>query len=286
TSTGVLRHLKKQFGLTRRNKLGHAGTLDPDATGLLIACFGQATKLVPWLMADEKTYTATGKLGAETLTDDAAGDVILERAWDHVTDASLHAAVGTFSGEIQQRPPRVSALKLGGERLYERVRRGENIDDEIEARPVLLHRLEVADVSLPEFSLSMVVGKGFYVRSLVRDVARKLDTAAHVTALRRTAVGRYNVSDAHSLDAITGDQLIPLEQAVDHLPTLRVEGTAAEWLHNGRPFAEGDDATLDAGTPDDADIRALGPDGRLMAIVSRQDNGTFSVVRGFQNTGA
>ena len=250
TSTGVLRQIRKRLNLRR---VGHCGTLDPTASGLLVVCVGEGTKLVQHLMAEEKEYIARGRFGTETQTDDAEGEVIREVSWSHVTQAAIEAALPSFVGETMQAPPRVSAIKIDGKRLYKRVRAGEDVE----------------------------AGKGFYVRSLFRDLARHMDTAAHVTTLRRTRIGAHTVAQAISPDDVSPEALIPPAEAVSHLPTARGDDRAIERLRNGLRVAVGDGIELLDDAEPGMPIRGLDAQGRLTAILKLADDGLLKVERGF-----
>lgn len=281
TSTGALRRLQKQLSI---RKIGHAGTLDPGASGLLVVCVGRATRLASWLVAGEKDYSAVVRFGSETDTDDHEGTPIREAFWSHVNRDVLTRALGAFQGEIMQTPPRISALKRGGERMYDRVRRGEQVDDLLEPRPVRLDRLDLVGWKAPLATFEMTVGKGFYVRSLARDLGRHLDSAAHLSSLRRTRVGSFDVANARPLDEVEPSDLITLAGAVSHLPTLRVAGAAAQWLRHGRPVREGPEARLEGDAEPGADVRAVDDDGALLAVVARNPDGAFVVRKGFTGT--
>ncbi|MFT5430137.1 MAG: tRNA pseudouridine55 synthase [Myxococcota bacterium] len=275
TSTDVVRRARKVFNTGR---VGHAGTLDPDATGLLIVCVGEATKAVPFLVADQKTYTATGRLGLETWTDDAAGDPFREAPWDHVTDAQIDGALEQIAMRGEQVPPRISAIKRNGERMYERARRGEDVELELEPRPVDLHRLTRVPAELPDVAVEMVVGKGFYVRSLFRDLGRIIDSAAHVLWLRRTTIGPFLVDQAVAFDDIGPESLLSIEDALAHLPAAILDDAATTKLGFGQRPVVGEGVELDyAG---DGPIRAMSPDGKLVAMVELTE-GTLKVIRGF-----
>ena len=285
TSTDVVRIVRKRLN-TRR--VGHAGTLDPTATGLLVVCVGEATKAVPYLMAAQKAYAVGGRFGAETVTDDAAGEVIREADWDHVTPEAVSEALAGFVGRRPQVPPRVCALKKDGRRMYERVRAGEDIDAELVARPVDCFELELESCSLPDFRLVMTVGKGFYVRSLVRDVGRLLGSAAHVADLRRTRIGRFAVEDAIAPDAIgSGAAMMTLEAALAHLPTAHAGPTATGRLRNGQRVAPGDDVVFEpteAANPDPSLV--LGTLGQAVAVCELDPEGRLRVRRGFSGGAA
>jgi len=193
TSHDVVARVRRALG-TRA--VGHAGTLDPMATGVLVVAVGEATKLVRWLTEDAKSYRATVALGVETDTLDAEGQAV-ERApipASLTLERARAVASERFSGTITQRPPAFSAIKVGGRPLHERARRGEVV--EVPEREVTVHRLEVLALEAGALELSMDVSKGFYVRSLARDLARALETRGHLSALRRTRSGSFELAGA------------------------------------------------------------------------------------------
>jgi len=280
TSTDVVRRVRHIMN-TRR--VGHTGTLDPDASGLLLVCVGEGTKAVQFLLEGTKTYVCEATLGAETQTDDAAGEVIRTADWDMVTRDALEARLSFFNGTIDQVPPRVSAIKKDGKRMYKRVLAGEDVDALLEARPVELHSLTLKAWNPPHFTLEMTVGKGFYVRSLVRDLGRMLDSAAHVTTLRRTALRGLQVEHALSLDEITPASLISVNDSLVHLPTLVVGPETTELIKNGIkvPLTADLETTVPI-TPGDT-FRVHTQAGDLVAVAECTDEDLIKVVRGFMS---
>jgi tRNA pseudouridine55 synthase len=224
--------------LTRPAKCGHAGTLDPLATGVLVVCVGQATRLIQYVQRLPKKYEATFLLGRRSRTDDTEGDVELVSGAPEPTQFELEAALQQFVGEIQQRPPAHSAIKLAGERAYSLARRG--VEFELPARPVMVHRLEVMRYEYPELELAIECGSGTYVRSLGRDLAAELGTSAVMSALVRTAIGEFRVEDAISLDALTNDSLAthlqPPLTALGGLPQVALNEKQLIELRHGRPI--------------------------------------------------
>lgn len=178
-------------------KVGHAGTLDPLATGLLVLCTGKKTKTIDQLQAQEKEYTGTIYLGATTPSYDLETEVDQQFDISKITDQQIHDATQQFIGEIQQYPPAHSAIKIGGERLYEKARRGE----EVERRPrtVTINSFEITDISLPLISFKVVCSKGTYIRSLAHDLGRALHSGAYLHSLRRTKSGDFSVEDAYGI---------------------------------------------------------------------------------------
>ena len=198
TSFGVVKKVRWALDV---KKVGHAGTLDPMATGLLIVLVGRdATRQQDRFMGLPKTYTATVRLGQTTPTYDADADVDAEADASGVTDADVEAALGGFRGEILQRPPIYSAIKRGGERLYKKARRGETV--EIEPRPTTVYAFDVVDRRGDDLDVRVECSKGTYVRSLAHDLGQALGVGGHLVALRREAIGPFQASEAFALDAL------------------------------------------------------------------------------------
>ncbi|MEZ5092250.1 tRNA pseudouridine(55) synthase TruB [Nocardioides sp.] len=201
TSHDVVGRVRRLAG-TR--KVGHAGTLDPMATGVLVIGVGRATRLLGHLMLTEKAYDTTIRLGETTSTDDAEGEPVAAADASGLDEAAVREALAGFVGEIQQRPSAVSAIKVDGKRAYQRVRDGEAV--ELPARPVTIHELVVARVSHPgstlDVDLSVRCSSGTYIRAIARDLGEVLGVGGHLTALRRTAVGPFTLADARTLDQL------------------------------------------------------------------------------------
>jgi len=197
-------------------KTGHAGTLDPLATGVLVLAIGRATKIIDCLMRTSKRYRTTIDLSAFSTTDDLEGELTPIDVADIPRPAAIDAAVARFRGEILQRPPAFSAMKVGGRRAYQLARRGETVD--IPERRVTIHSIDVVRYEWPALELDVHCGKGTYIRSLARDIGRTLGTGGHCASIRRTAVGPFDESIAMSLDDVpeplTEDHLIPVDRAL------------------------------------------------------------------------
>lgn len=237
-STTVVNKVKWAFGA---QKAGHAGTLDPAATGVLAVALGEATKTVPYVTDAVKCYRFRVTLGAATTTDDAEGTVIETRDM-RPTDAEIAAALGAFRGEIEQVPPQFSAVKVDGERAYDLAREGEVMD--LAARPLWVERLEmIGRPDADHVDLEMVCGKGGYVRSIARDLGRALGCLGHVAWLRREWSGPFNASEGVSLEEIDrlakspeiDALLLPLELGLADLPELPCTPEGAVRLKNGNP---------------------------------------------------
>lgn len=231
-------------GLTKRllnaQKAGHGGTLDPLASGILPIAFGEATKTSAWAMDAEKEYVFTIEWGASTDSQDKEGAVIATSK-DRPTLDQVEAALEAYRGEIEQVPPKFSAIKVNGERAYDLAREGEEF--ELESRPVTIHEAKVTDMPDADHTeIHVVTGKGFYVRALARDLAFDLECEGHISALRRTRVGDFTLEDAVTPDALEGmdgpapriEALLPLETALDDLPPVDLAVGDAELLKQGR----------------------------------------------------
>jgi tRNA pseudouridine55 synthase len=266
TSHDVVGKVRKLAG-TRR--VGHAGTLDPMATGVLVLGVGRATRLLGHLALATKVYEGTIRLGASTLTDDALGEIIAEGDASGVTDDSLRAAIAELTGKIQQVPSAVSAIKKDGVRSYARVRAGEQV--ELDARPVTVHRFEALEVRRHGRSVDVDVvvecSSGTYVRALARDLGAALGVGGHLTALRRTRVGPYRMADARTLEQLAGEMtVVPLAHAAAAaFPRLDVDEQTARRVAHGVPLPP---TGYGPGRP----VAVFGPDGELLSLV--EDRGT------------
>lgn len=189
--------VKKVRNVLKIKKVGHAGTLDPFATGVLLVCTGSATKKVNSLVLEEKEYVAKVQLGKGTDTYDCTGKVTDEKDFSHITEKDIYAVCKDFVGEIEQIPPMFSAKKIKGVRLYSLARKG--ITVERKPNKITIHMLEVLHVDIPEFTLRVVCSKGTYIRTLADDIGRKLDCFAHLIELERTRIGSFRVDEALSI---------------------------------------------------------------------------------------
>jgi tRNA pseudouridine55 synthase len=264
TSHDVVARLRRLAG---QRRIGHGGTLDPPATGVLVLALGRATRLLPFLPMEPKRYRATVAFGTETDTLDAAGAVTATAAAGGLDEAAVRAALAGFVGPQLQVPPMVSAVKLGGERLYAKARRGESV--ERAARPVTIHALELLAFEPGERPLATVevtCSGGTYVRALAADLGRALGTLAHLAELRRVAVGRFGEPDAHPLAELEagGAAGLPLLTPAAALSMAVRSLTVAEAaaLANGQslpPSGQG------------GPVAAIAPDGRLVAVIQDGD---------------
>jgi len=241
TSNQALGRLKRLFN---PKKVGHAGTLDPLATGVLPVAFGEATKTVAHVVDCEKSYDFTIAWGIETDTDDAEGKPV-RTSGERPTRAALEAALPDFVGDIQQAPPSYSAIKVDGERAYDLAREGEAV--ELAPRSVSVYELEIADMlSADQTRLFCACGKGTYVRSIARDLGRALGCYGHIAALRRTSAGPFHEDNAISLETLESlsnsdggqeallSKIIPVETALDGIPALAISGDDAARLKRGQ----------------------------------------------------
>lgn len=233
TSRDVVNHVQC---LVRPHKAGHAGTLDPLATGVLVVCVGAATRLIEFVQGRPKTYVATFLLGRSSETEDVEAPVVELAEAPIPSRDEVAAVLPQFRGEILQRPPAYSALKVHGRRAYALARRGQSV--ELKPRPIVIHRLEILGYAYPALTMAIECGSGTYIRSLGRDIAAALGTAAVMSALQRTAIGSFSIDDACSLDQLTpqtlSSQLLPAMRAVEHLPLLRLSAAQVEEIAHGR----------------------------------------------------
>lgn len=197
--------LKNRLGLPKKFKIGHAGTLDPLATGLLIVCTGKFTKNITEIQAQTKEYTGTIYVGATTPSYDLETEIDATFPIDHITEALILETVQQFLGEIDQKPPVFSAIKKDGKRLYEHARAGQEV--EIASRKTTIYEFEITRIALPEIDFRVSCSKGTYIRSLAYDFGLALQSGGHLTALRRTKIGNYSVENGLTPEAF--DKLIP-----------------------------------------------------------------------------
>ncbi|MCK4910659.1 MAG: tRNA pseudouridine(55) synthase TruB [Thermodesulfovibrionales bacterium] len=236
TSQQAVTQVKRALGV---RKAGHAGTLDPMATGVLLVCAGEATKVSRFLMDLRKEYLATVRLGRRTDTFDAEGKVV-ESVEDVVpTRAQVEEALGRFRGEIMQQPPMYSALKRDGTPLYKLARKG--IEVERPERPVTIYSLTLEDYRFPLITIRLTCSKGTYVRTLADDLGRALGTVAHLSALRRTAIGAHRVEDAVKLEDLPRSTrgFVEVEEALSHLMVVLLKEPDFQMARHGRPVPAG-----------------------------------------------
>jgi tRNA pseudouridine55 synthase len=262
--------------LTRPHKAGHAGTLDPLATGVLVVCLGKATRLIQYVQQQPKRYLGEFQFGLASDTEDIEGEVT-RVAEAHVPSADeLQAAIPQFVGEIEQRPPAFSALKVKGKRAYQLARQGEAV--ELASRRIMIYGLKLVSYSYPRFQLDIECGSGTYVRSLGRDIAAAVHASTVMTSLRRVAVGTFQLATSIPFTEVTADriasELLPAAMAVSHLPTLTVSDSDCHELRNGRRIPN-------PGLPARSEVAAMSIEGSLVAILEVIDAGYIQPKRVF-----
>ncbi|WP_433084399.1 tRNA pseudouridine(55) synthase TruB [Dactylosporangium sp. CA-052675] len=265
TSHDVVSRMRR---IARTRRVGHGGTLDPMATGVLIVGVEKATRLLTYVIGSTKEYTATIRLGESTVTDDAEGEVVARTDASTVTDADLDTALAPLRGEILQVPSAVSAIKVGGVRSYHRVRSGEAVA--LAARPVTVSRLDVLAVRRAgahvDVDVDVACSSGTYIRALARDLGAALGVGGHLTALRRTAVGAFTLAEAATLDelaALEDPVTMPLPAAADRcFPRRDASPDEARVLSHGGPLAP-----IGIAEP----YAVFAPDGTVLAIVQERD---------------
>ncbi|WP_240689797.1 tRNA pseudouridine(55) synthase TruB [Arthrobacter sp. PAMC25564] len=273
TSHDVVGRMRRLAG-TR--KVGHAGTLDPMATGVLVVGINKATRLLTYIVGTSKTYTATIRLGESTVTDDAEGEVTATHSAAVVTEEAVRAGVAALTGEISQVPSSVSAIKVNGERAYARVRSGEEV--KLASRPVTIHRFEVHEVrrvrdgAVLDVDVTVECSSGTYIRALARDLGEALGVGGHLTALRRTQVGPYTLDQAHTLEQLAEDlDVLEMSQAARALmPNRELSDEETTELSFGRRIAAG----AAGGATADRPAAAFAPDGTLVALLA--DAGSYA----------
>jgi tRNA pseudouridine55 synthase len=281
TSTDAVGKVRR---ITGARKVGHGGTLDPLATGVLPIALGEATKTVAYVMDGQKDYRFTMRLGEARTTDDAEGEVVATSEARPET-AAIEAVMPVFVGAILQVPPRFAALKVGGERAYDLARRGETV--ELAARTVRIDRLELVErPDADHVTLGLVCGRGTYVRALARDLGARLGCLGHVVELRRLRVGPFRAAGAISLETLAQlvaddalpQALVPVGAALDDLPAMALTGPQAERLRSGQRIRVADHLLVgEAG--EDATVRAMAA-GQVVAL-ARLHGGELSPVRVF-----
>ncbi|MCP3821153.1 tRNA pseudouridine(55) synthase TruB [Streptomyces sp. A3M-1-3] len=262
----------KMRGIARTRRVGHAGTLDPMATGVLVLGVEKATKLLGHLALTEKEYLGTVRLGQNTVTDDAEGDITASTDATGVTREAVDAGVAKLTGAIMQVPSKVSAIKISGVRSYKRAREGEEF--EIPARPVTVSSFQVYDMreavaedgtTVVDLVVSVVCSSGTYIRALARDLGADLGTGGHLTALRRTRVGPYKIDRARTLDQLQEElTVMPIAEAASAaFPRWDVDEKRARLLMNGVRLEMPDEYTAGA-------VAVFDPEGRFLALVENK----------------
>jgi tRNA pseudouridine55 synthase len=283
TSHDVVGRVRRLAG-TR--KVGHAGTLDPMATGVLVLGVGRATRLLGHLQLADKEYVATVRLGQSTVTDDAEGDVVSSTPAGHLDAGAIKAAMAPLTGSIEQVPSSVSAIKVEGQRSYARVRAGEDVD--LPARPVTVEAFELGEIrrldpgggagpraagdTVVDADVRVVCSSGTYVRALARDLGEALGVGGHLTMLRRTRVGHFDLASAHSLDELEADFVVT---GLDHaarssFPTLDLDDTQADDVRFGRSLAG-------VGLGSEGPVALFDPEGHFLALYEQRGDDARAV---------
>ena len=261
TSHDVVARVRRLAGMRR---VGHSGTLDPAATGVLVVCLGKATRLVEYLVGRKKIYRGTVTLGQETTTYDAEGEIVSEKPVPELTREMIDTALESFRGDILQVPPMVSAIKKDGQPLYKLAREGKVV--ERKARPVTVYNLVIIDVRLPDIDLEIECSAGTYIRSIAHDLGAALGCVGHLSHLRRTAVGEFSVERAVQLADLTPENiqthLLPLDRAVNHLPRVNLNDQQTIDLCNGK-LIEREEVEVEGDL-----LRVYDPDGEFVGLVT------------------
>jgi len=263
TSHDVVAQVRRELGV---KKVGHAGTLDPMATGVLVLCLGSATRLSEYVMQSVKQYRATVHLGIVTDTYDREGQIVSERDASAITLAAIEQVLTAFAGEIEQMPPMYSAIKQGGRKLYDIARAGGTV--ERETRKIRIDHLQVSNWQPPQFTLDVTCSAGTYIRSLAYDLGEALGVGAHLAGLIRTASGRFTLEKAISLETILHgadwpSQLVMPKEALADWPSIHLDAAAVERIRHGQTLT-------DSEAIQGALALAYLPDGALAAVVSGQ----------------
>ena len=264
--------MAKLRGVLGTRKVGHAGTLDPDATGVLLVGVGKVTRLLRFLSASSKAYEAEIVLGVETSTLDAAGEVTATHDMAGVEPGDVHAAAAALVGDILQVPPMVSAVKVGGRRLHELARQG--IEVEREARPVTVHRFDVEPTADPlVWRASVECSSGTYVRTLAADLGTALGGGAHLRALRRTSIGSFGLGESVPIEGVRAERLLSPAEALRDLATVSATADVAAAVAHGKVLE------LEAlGAVGEGPWRVLGPEGELLAVYEAHRGSTAKPV--------
>lgn len=265
TSHDVVARVRRLSGIRR---VGHAGTLDPLATGVLLLCIGRSTRLSEYLIGQDKRYLTTIRLGQETNTYDAEGEITAEKPVT-VTEADLQAVLPRFRGPIAQVPPMFSAIKKDGQPLYKMAREG--LEIERPSRDVIIYDLTLLSWNTPFLELDIRCSSGTYIRSIAHDLGQALGCGGHITELRRTEIGQFSLETASPLDRLTADSwqdlLLPADTAVQHLPSITFTNDEAARLQMGQRLGR-EAAGSQAPTTDPC--RAYDGDGNFIGLVTAQ----------------
>lgn len=284
TSHDVVARLR---GILKQKKIGHTGTLDPDAEGVLPVCLGKGTKLCDMLTEDEKTYRAVLLLGRKTDTQDVSGETLSEQK---VTASikEVYEAIQSFVGDYQQIPPMYSALKVNGRKLYELAREGKEV--ERKARPVKIYQILIHEIQLPRVSMTVTCSKGTYIRTLCHDIGEKLGCGGCMEELLRTQVGRFTLEDSLKLQEIEvlagisqiGEHVVSIDRMFEEYPAVVIQSSEQKFLENGNPFYRRQilkNSRLSGDTP----VRVYDEDGEFYAVYQfREKENRFTPVKMFR----
>lgn len=266
TSQDVCAKLKRTLHL---DKIGHTGTLDPFAEGLLVLTINKGTKIGQFIETLDKTYVAKLTLGKATDTLDLTGEIINEKEVPTLTKQQIKDVFSSFIGKQKQIPPKYSAIKINGKKLYEYAR--ENIEVEIKERDIKVYNIELIDFSNNEIVFLAKVSKGTYIRTLASDIANKLGTVGHLSALTRTTVGKYYLNDAKRVDEISLNDVIPLSKALTFMKHIKVNDDQIKKIKDGQKIV------LDI---DDELIYITDKNDNPLAVYGKKENGIYASVRG------
>jgi tRNA pseudouridine55 synthase len=255
TSHDAVDKVRRRLGI---RQVGHTGTLDPFATGLLVVLLGRATRLARFVEGQPKTYLATARLGIRTDTDDLTG-AVLTQVSHQIAEEALQPALEEFLGVHRQRPPRYSAKRVEGERSYRLARRGAPVDPADVV--ITVHRIELLGYDYPDLTFRATVSAGTYLRAIARDLGERLGVGAHLTALRREAIGSLLVTDAVELHSVGPTAVVPAGQVLTHLPMLELDEVTRRAVAHGRPIP---------GDSGGADHAALIHEGELVAVAKAE----------------
>jgi tRNA pseudouridine55 synthase len=264
TSFDVIRTLKKQFNIT---KIGHAGTLDPFATGLLIVLVGHATKLSNHFILEDKVYETTIQFGTHTSTYDYTGDILNKN--DIIVSKKMIEAILPSFEQYDQEPPMVSAIKVKGKKLYKLARQGKEI--ERDKRPVRIYKQDILDFEYPKLNIKLHVSKGTYIRSYAVDLAQKLGTYAHLSSLRRLQSGPWNISLSKKLETLSNDDFIPMESILKDYPKITVSPYLETRIKHGLVL---DHRQFDQPTC----FRVYNSNNQLIAFYEPKSDGEYKIV--------
>ncbi len=262
--------IRKIKPLIPKVKVGHTGTLDPKAQGLLIILLGDATKIAQYLSADDKEYIAKIRLGLDTDTDDITGKIIRESACEHIDKEEVLRVINSLVGIKIQTPPRFSALKYKGERMYDLARKG--IDFTPQARQIEINHIELLNVNLPYLTIKTTVSKGTYIRAIARDIGKLLGCGGCLAELTRIRIGKFKIEDAIDLESINYDliekAILPLNVALSHIPAVVVSDTIIAKALNGQPL---DLTQINNGKLESHLIRIVDKQNQVLIMGKRKD---------------